>query len=119
MKVLIVGSGKTAREILRRLGESWSVTLIDIIQDRLILLQQQFNQVDKTVLGDASSLVTLKEADFVNQDFVVAITNRDDINLEVCRLARDSNITNVAALVNDSVNLTEFEKLGVRTICWS
>lgn len=119
MKVLIAGSGKTAKEILRRLGESWSVTLIDISDDRLTLLKQQFKQVDKTVLGDASSLVTLKEAEFVDQDFVVAITNRDDVNLEICRLAREREIINVAALVNDSVNLTEFERLGVRTICWS
>jgi trk system potassium uptake protein TrkA len=119
MKVLIAGSGKTAREILRRLGESWSVTLIDIIPDRLNLLRQQFKQVDRTVLGDASSLVTLKEADFKDQNFVVAITNRDDVNLEVCRLAKERRIKNIAALVNDSFNLKEFEKLGVRTICWS
>jgi len=46
MKILIVGAGKTTREILRRLGEAWSVTLVDIVSDRLNLLKKNFKQVN-------------------------------------------------------------------------
>lgn len=119
MKILIVGAGKTTREILRRLGEAWSVTLVDIVSDRLNLLKKNFKQVAKTVLGDASSLITLKEANLENQDFVVGVTNHDDVNLEVCRLAKERGIKNIVALVNDSLNLKEFDRLNVRPVCWS
>jgi len=119
MKILIVGAGKTRREILRRLGEAWSVTLVDIVSDRLNLLKKNFKQVTKTVLGDASSLITLKEANLENQDFVVGVTNHDDVNLEVCRLAKERGIKNIVALVNDSLNLKEFDRLNVRPVCWS
>lgn len=119
MKVLIAGSGRTAREILRRLGESWSVTLVDIIPDCLNSLKEQFKQVTKIVLGDASSLVTLKEADLEDQDFVVVTTDRDDVNFEVCRLAQKRGIKKIITLVNDCLDLREFEKLGMRTVCGS
>lgn len=117
MKVLITGAGKTARAILRRLGEAWLITSVDIVPDRLKSLKTKFEQVITTIVGDASSPVTLEDANLEYHDFVVAVTNRDKINLEVARRARKKGVKNVVALVNDSLNLAEFESLGVRTIC--
>jgi trk system potassium uptake protein TrkA len=119
MKVLIAGAGKIAREILRRMGEAWCVTLVDVIPERLGVLKTASRRVTKTVLGDASSTITLRGADLEEHDFVVAATNRDDVNLEVSRLAKNAGIKNIIALANDSVNRKKMEELGVRTICWS
>ena len=119
MKVLIAGAGKVTREILRRLGETWQVTLVDITPDRLLHLEKDFPQVVRTVLGDASSSLVLREAGLTESHFVVAATNRDDVNLEVCRQARERGPENIVAMVNDSSNLPAFEDLGVRVVCWS
>ena len=119
MKVLIAGAGKVTREILRRLGETWQVTLVDITPDRLLHLEKDFPQVVKTVLGDASSSLVLREAGLTESHFVVAATNRDDVNLEVCRQARERGPENIVAMVNDSSNLPAFEDLGIRVVCWS
>ncbi len=117
MKVLIAGSGRTAREILARMRETWSVTLVDIEGERLNLLQKTFRQVKKTLTGDASSIITLTEAGMKDADFVVAITGRDDVNFEISRLAKEFGAGNIVALVNDSRNLTKFQEIDVRAVC--
>ncbi len=119
MKVLIAGAGKKAREILERLGESWDVTLVDLYTERMDVLRETFHQVVRTSQGDASSAVTLKEAGIAENDFVVAVTNRDEINLEVCRLARECGVRNVISLANDSRSLKKFEKGSIRATCSS
>lgn len=117
MKALIAGSGKTARELLARLGEAWTITLVDTSVERLGLLKKTFRQVEKTITGDASSLVTLTEGELTEQDFIIAITNRDDVNLEVSRLAKEQGLKNIIALANDSRNVKKFEEIGVRVVC--
>lgn len=116
MQVLIAGAGKTARELLRRLSPAWTITLIDIEEEHL----KQFDnspRIAQRVRGDASSRLVLGRAALEEHDFVVAVTNNDDVNIEVCRLARESNTPNIIALVNDSLNLPRFQEFNVRTIC--
>jgi trk system potassium uptake protein TrkA len=117
MKALIAGSGKVAREILSRLGETWTVTLVDTAGEKMNVFKETFDQVVKTITGDASSIVTLTEAGLEEQDFVVAITNRDEVNLEVARLAKDRGVENIVALANDSRNMKKFEAIDVRAVC--
>jgi Trk K+ transport system NAD-binding subunit/nucleotide-binding universal stress UspA family protein len=117
MKVLIAGSGRTAREILSRMRETWSVTLVDTEGERLELLQKTFRQVKETITGDASSLIILTEAGMKDADFVVAITDRDDVNYEISRLAKEMGTGYIVALVNDSRNLKKFEEIDVRAVC--
>ncbi len=118
MLALIAGAGKTARELLRRIGPSWSITLVDTNESSLKKLKKS-PQVIHSVVGDASSRVTLKDADLARQDYVVAVTNVDEVNLEVCRFAQKLGIANIIAVVNDSQKLSYFESLGVRAICGS
>lgn len=116
MNILIAGAGKTTRELLARLGDAWSVTLVDTSQERLDLLQKTFRQVKKTHKGDASSLVVLTDASLTEHKFVAALTGRDEINVEVCRLSREKGIKNVVALANDSRNKKKFEDMDVKVI---
>lgn len=116
MQVLIAGAGKTARELLRRLSRAWKITLIDIEEKNLSQFEDS-PRIARRVHGDASSRLVLTKADLDEQDFVVAVTNNDEVNIEVCRLARQSNTANIIALVNDSLNLPRFQEFNVRTIC--
>ncbi|MDH4318066.1 MAG: NAD-binding protein [Desulfobulbaceae bacterium] len=116
MRVLIAGAGKTARELLRHLARSWTITLIDLNHNCLDNFDRS-PQVARRIHGDASSRLTLDKAGLEDHDFVVAVTNNDEVNLEVCRLAREANTVNIIALVNDSLNIPEFQKINVRAIC--
>jgi trk system potassium uptake protein TrkA len=118
MRVLIAGAGKVTRELLRRLGEAWSVTLIDKQSERLERLKC-FPHIDLCVTGDASSRLVLEQAGLAEQDFVLALTNSDAVNLEVCRIARRDWRGNLAALVNDSGSIADFHALKVRAVCGS
>ncbi len=116
MKVMIVGAGKKAREILDRLGHSWIVTLVDRDREKLELMGKRYDQVTKTVEGDASSNLILSKAGIEDQEFVAAVTNRDDVNLEVCRMAKEEGVKQVIAVASDSRNVKKFVDLGVRVV---
>ena len=118
MRVLIIGAGKTARELLRRLGKFWDVTLIDK-SDKRFPYFKKMKPVKKLILGDASSNIVLQEAGIDKTDFFVAVTNRDEINFEACVLAQKHRVKNIISMINDSDNLQKFRELGVRTICGS
>jgi trk system potassium uptake protein TrkA len=116
MRVLIIGAGKTARELIRRLGKSWEITLVDRSAQRFPYFKKK-KQVKRLILGDASSNVVLQEAGIDKADFFVAATNRDEVNFEACVLAQKHKVKNIISLVNDSDNLQKFRELGVRAIC--
>jgi Trk K+ transport system NAD-binding subunit/nucleotide-binding universal stress UspA family protein len=118
MKVLIIGAGKTARELLRRLGKFWDVTLVDKSDERFPYFKKM-KPVNRLILGDASSNLVLEEAGIEKTDFFVAVTNRDDINFEACVLAKQHRVKNIISMINDSDNLQKFRELGVRAICGS
>jgi Trk K+ transport system NAD-binding subunit len=116
MKVMIVGAGKKAREILDRLGHSWIVTLVDRDREKLELMGKRYDQVAETVEGDASSNLILSKAGLEEQKFVAAVTNRDDVNLEVCRMAKEEGVKQIIAVASDSRNVKKFVDLGVRVV---
>ncbi|MBA3016584.1 MAG: hypothetical protein FP811_00250 [Desulfobacteraceae bacterium] len=118
MKVLITGAGKTARELLRRLGKFWDVTLVDKSDERFAYFKKM-KPVNRLILGDASSNLVLEEAGIDKTDFFVAVTNRDEINFEACVIAKKHGVKNIISMINDSDNLQKFRELGVRTICGS
>lgn len=116
MRALIIGAGKPARELIRRLGKSWEVTLIDKSDQRFPYFKK-VKPVKSLIRGDASSNLVLQEAEIDKTDFFVAGTNRDEVNFEACTLAQRHKVKNIISLVNDSVNLQKFREIGIRAIC--
>ncbi|MGI9642576.1 MAG: NAD-binding protein, partial [Acidimicrobiia bacterium] len=90
MRAVVVGAGASARELIRRLGDSWSVTVIDPDPDRL-RLAEKIRDVE-TVEGDGSSVVVLRDAGIDHAVTVVAATGSDDVNIEVAKLAREAGV---------------------------
>ena len=110
-RILIVGAGTTGRELLRRLAPVWPVAIVDIDPEKL---ERLANDVDSeqvhTTVGDGTSRLVLEKAGITEVDYVVAVTDRDTTNLEVCRLAReDFDISNLYAAV---VSFAERERYG-------
>lgn len=116
MKVLICGAGLVAAELLKRLGKNWQVTLIDKDKTKTGLCLQGCDMVVKTMFEDASSPVTLDQAGLTGQDYVLALTDRDEVNLAVVRRAREAGVAQVLALVHASTRVDEFESLGARVV---
>ncbi len=116
MRVLVCGAEFVARELLKRLGDGWSVTLIDSDPDRLERTAAQSPCVEKTLQGDPSSPVLLDRVEAGNFDYILALTDDDDVNLAVCKYVAGHDNVQVSALTHNSDLLPQFRKLGVNAV---
>ncbi len=116
MKVLVCGAGKIARELLKRLGETWQVSVIEKSGEVLTALTNIYPDIAQVWAGDASSPVVLDEADVEGHDYVLALTNNDPVNLAVCRHAHAKGVDHLFARVHDPQLQADFQALGVKTV---
>jgi Trk K+ transport system NAD-binding subunit len=114
MKAIVVGAGGTTRELLRRLGELWEICVVDPDESRL----QQAAAVREieTLHGDGSSRVTLERAGLPDADAVVAATNDDDVNLEVCRIAKGVGLLRIVAIAVVPERLADYRDADIQAI---
>lgn len=111
-RILIAGAGQTGRALSSRLGVLWDVVVIDLETRKETLLP------DVTfVLGDATSSLVLKNAGMEGAAAAIALTDRDEVNLEFCRLARQIyQVPQVLSSVRQSDQLKSFEEIGALAI---
>ncbi len=114
MKMIIVGAGGITRDLLRRLGDRWEVTVVDVDPDRLDLADK-VRPIER-ILGDGSSRVVLDRAGLSEVDAFVAASNDDEVNLEACRLALEAEVYRIAAIAADPERLPDYRALGVAAI---
>jgi Trk K+ transport system NAD-binding subunit len=112
--VIVVGARGATRDLLRRLGERWDVTVVD--PDPNLLARAANVREIEQIVGDGSSRVTLGQARVGEADAVVAASVSDDVNLEVCRLAIDAGLVRVIAMAADPERISEYRELGVPAI---
>lgn len=111
MRVIVVGARGATRDLLRRLGERWDATVVDPDPD---LLGRAGNvRAIEAVEGDGSSRVVLGRARVAEADAIVAATDDDDVNLEVCRLGIEAGLVRVLAVAVDPERLNEYRDLGI------
>ena len=116
MRILICGAGRITRELLKRLGEGWRVSLIDKSQEQLDKTEPLFPNIEATFAEDASSKVVLNKASVADMDYVLALTSDDEVNLTVAELAQAAGVSHVSALVYDSRSHVRFQEMGVHII---
>lgn len=108
-RIVIAGGGQTGRALSQRLQSQWEVVVVDLLpakQDQL--LGAEF------VAGDATSSLVLNEAGIQRAAAAIAVTGRDDVNLEFCRLARQLySVPTVLSATRRSQHLQLLEELGV------
>lgn len=114
MRAVVVGAGASARDLIRRLGDNWTITVIDPDTTRLALAAQ-IREVE-TVHGDGSSAVVLRDAGLEHAVTVVAATASDDVNLEITKLAKDSGVEQVVSIVRVPDRIDEFRSLGAECV---
>ena len=86
MKIIILGAGQVGlsmAEILSR--ENNDVTLVDSSQSELSGLQDRLDI--RTVHGSASYPGVLEQAGMEDADLVLAVTDKDEVNMTACQIA--------------------------------
>jgi Trk K+ transport system NAD-binding subunit/nucleotide-binding universal stress UspA family protein len=114
--MLICGAGPVTRELLKRLGDAWEVTLLDRSEQRLAKAAAFYAGELVAQSGDPTSPVALEQADLAGQDYVLALTDTDADNHAVAQSAVDAGVPQVAALVWEADQQDSLNAMGVRTL---
>lgn len=114
MRLLICGGGYVARELLKRLGERWQVTVVDPDEENLQDLATRFKCITNVVSGDPSSPVVLDKAEINEQDYVIALSGDDAVNLAVTRFARENMVKHVLTMCRSEGSVEKCEQTGAK-----
>jgi trk system potassium uptake protein TrkA len=117
MKIIITGGGEVGYHLAKMLaGENQDIYLIDENQKRLNYIETHIDVY--TILGDATSIDVLKEANVDQCDLVIAVTSSEETNLLVSILAKKFGAKRSIARINNQElllpeNIAVYHDLGV------
>ena len=114
MKVIIVGAHGEAKELINRVSSGWSISVIDLDQEKLRNFTTN-RQIDK-IQGDATSSLVLKKAGLDKATAIVTLTLSDEVNLEILKIAKQNDILRLSSIINDSSNIDKFKELDVELV---
>ncbi|MFW6301517.1 MAG: potassium channel family protein [Bacillota bacterium] len=116
MKLLIVGGDELVYHLSRRLiSKGFDLTIINKDQNYCQELARNLNAT--IVFGDATDPEVLEDANIREVDMLAALTQKDQDNLMICRLAQKYyQIPRTAALVNDPDNQVIFNNLNIDSL---
>ncbi|HED13636.1 MAG TPA: Trk system potassium transport protein TrkA, partial [Gammaproteobacteria bacterium] len=87
MKIIILGAGQVGTSAAEMLAvDNYEITLVDTKAEHLRALQDRLDI--RTVVGSASYPSILQQAGADDADVVLAVTDRDEINMAACRICR-------------------------------
>ncbi|MBQ1888177.1 MAG: Trk system potassium transporter TrkA [Firmicutes bacterium] len=98
MKVAVVGGGKLGTTITEALlGGNNEVTVIDSNPEKLQKLSDRYDI--RPVEGNAIETGVLKEIDISSYDILISATDSDELNMVICRFAKELGCPQVIARV--------------------
>jgi trk system potassium uptake protein TrkA len=114
--VVVVGCGRVGSGLAATLeSEGHSVAVIDRQRRAFRRLPPEFK--GKTVLGVGFDRQRLREAGIEDAAALAAVTNGDNSNIVVARVAREAfEVPNVVARIYDSRRAAIYERLGIPTV---
>ncbi len=113
--IVIVGCGKTGKELALELSKAENVVVVDKSLRNLGSLGDDFN--GKKIWADALDINTLEEAGVKEADVIFLLTGNDNLNLVVGKVAkRKYGVKKVILQVNDAMKKKIFEEEGVKII---
>ena len=89
-RVVIVGAGQTGRELARQLAGERRVVVLDTDPTKLERLRDSApHQTFEMLLRDGTSALALRAAAGDGAEWVIAASDQDTVNIEVCRVAAE------------------------------
>lgn len=116
MHVVIVGCGRVGSTLaLGLVSSGHSVAVIDRKSDAFFRLRDNF--AGQTITGIGFDRDVLEQAGIKQASAVAAVTNGDNSNILIARVARESfGIENVVARISDPKRAEIYERLGIATV---
>ncbi len=116
MHVVIVGCGRVGSTLARELsGQGHTVAIIDRKPEAFSRLGESFNGTK--IVGIGFDRDVLIEAGIEKADALAAVTNGDNSNILVARVAREEfAIERVVARIYDPKRAEIYERLGIATV---
>lgn len=85
-RILIAGVGETGSALARALSGTWEITAVDRDEAQLARLHAHLPSL-RTLAADATSLLNLRAAGVEGAAWLAALTDDDEVNIEICRIA--------------------------------
>jgi len=110
--IIIVGCGKTGKELAVEFSKEHNVIVIDKFRSALESLSDDFN--GKKVLGDALNIKILENAGIKDADILILLTGNDNVNIVISKVAKKLyNIKKIALQVYDTDKKKIFSQEGL------
>jgi Kef-type K+ transport system membrane component KefB/Trk K+ transport system NAD-binding subunit len=113
--VVILGTDQLAVLLGQRLKQAGEeVVFVGRDQERL----RHLSSIGlRSVLGDASEVDMLQKAGLATARALIAVTGSAELNLAVCRIAREEfNLPAIIARADDPASITEMNRLNVKVV---
>jgi trk system potassium uptake protein TrkA len=116
MRIVIVGAGATGRNLAARLCDMrHNLVVVDQNGQRLARTEEQLDVL--TVEGNGASPDVLESAQVDKADLLIAVTNKDEVNVLACQYAHAVGVAHTVARIANSALLRsprfDLNKLGV------
>ena len=86
MKIIVLGAGQVGSSVAEVLAkESNDITVVDTNSDKLLELQDRLDI--RTIVGHGAYPEVLGRAGAEDADMIIAVTNRDEVNMIACQVA--------------------------------
>jgi len=99
-KILLFGLSYFGRALLKELSKDWNCVAVDVDEERLALSRENVRNVAYHT-GAADSLVTWKKVQPDSIKYIISTLKDTDINLEVCRIAREELKLKIPLIILD------------------
>jgi Trk K+ transport system NAD-binding subunit len=99
-KILLFGLSYFGRALLKELSKDWKCVAVDVDEERLGRSRENIPAVEYHA-GAADSLVTWKKLQPESIKYIISTLKDTDINLEVCRIAREELKLRIPLIILD------------------
>ncbi len=112
MRILVIGAGKLGSLLAKRLSEKGhEVIVVEKDENRAKEIAEQADV--EAFVRDATDPSVYEEVNIASVDAVLAVTNRDEVNLFVAMMAREYGVQRIIVKVRDSRIAQIASRIGI------